>query len=199
MKFALRLEDRQDDRVFVTVCLSPESDAVDVQGVAVELRTRGGEPLGARLMLPIRGELSSHIAFMTELRARDDLPRGSEIRGTAWWAGGQLETVIPTDPGTCLEQYCRGGGVRLDPLDPDDLPVDLHRLERNALVRTFPWMHRFRAPEERPESQILEEQPEDLAADIASCYGLCDEDKAFLAELLAEEDEYDEHDARLIH
>ena len=198
MKFALRLEERQPDRVFVTVCLSPEADAVDVQGVAVELRTRAGEPLGARLMLPVRGQLASPLALKTELRARDVLPHGSEIRGVAWWAGGQVETIIPTDPGTCMEAYCRGGGVRLDPIDPDDLPVDLHRTERAALERAFPWMRGFRAPDERPESQILEEQPADLAADIASCYGLCDEDKAFLEELLAD-DEDDEFDARMIN
>jgi len=198
MQFGLRLDDRREDRVFVTVCLSPEDDVVNVEGVAVELRCRRGQALSCRLMVPIRGPLGQPLKFATELRARRTIPRGARVVGIAWTADGTRETSCPADPGTALEAYARGSSIGLDPMGGRE-PEDLSTAEHRAMVRAFPWMDHFR-PFEEESPGILDEQADDLADDIAGCYGLCDEDKELIRELLSEDgtgDEDDEIDAML--
>lgn len=198
MQLQIHLDERQSDRVFVTVCLSPQSECAQsecttVQGVAVELRSRSGEPLSARLMLPVSGPLPGPLALRTELRARDDLPRGARVHGIVWWAKGQIEVTCPTDPGTTLEAYAYGSSIGLEPSDPSPQPRDLSNTERRRLYLAYPWMARYRAPSHTSdEDHILEEAPSDLASDIADTYDLSDEDRAILEELLAEDD--DGHD-----
>ncbi|TVQ88743.1 MAG: hypothetical protein EA397_16230 [Deltaproteobacteria bacterium] len=191
MNLQLHLDERHDDRVYVTVCLSPETDEASVHGVAVELRSRTGEPLSARLMLPVSGPLPGPLALRTEIRARADLPLGARVHGTVWWDLGQLDATCPTDPGTSLEAYAYGAGIPLGLPNPSRGPHDLTDDERERMYRAFPWMARYCRPDD-PEDQasrIIEEQPEDLARDIADSYGLSDEDRDFLKELLGEEDE----------
>jgi hypothetical protein len=191
MRFQLDLEERHADRVFITVRLDPQASGVHVEGVAIELQARSGEALSARLMLPISGPLPATLTLRTEIRAWADLPRGGRVHGVVWWNGGQLETTCPTDPGTCLESFVRGGGVPLDALDLDDLPRPLTRGEHRALVHTFPWLDGFRLAE-GPEAHILEEADADPAADVADRYDLSEEDRELLRELLAEDDDLDD-------
>lgn len=188
MRFHLDLEDRQRDRVFVTVRLDPDGDQAHVEGVAIELHTRDGDAISARLMLPISGTLPNPLSLRTEIRARGDIPRGARVNGVVWWSGGQLETTCPTDPGTCLERFARGGGRRLPPLDLHDLPRALGAAEHTALVRAFPWMHGFRQVEHQADSHILEEQGDDIARDVADAYDLSDADRELLEELLDDDD-----------
>lgn len=196
MQFQLRLDERRADRVYVTVCLSPEAgDTVTVEGVAVELRCRSGQPLSARLMVPVRGPLSQPLQLGTELRSQDDLPRGARVVGIAWTDCGTRETSVPADPGTAMEAYARGARIGLAPNNPMEPPLDLTTAEHKALVRAFPWMAHFRVAEEYDsEVGVLDEQGDDLADDIADCYGLCDEDKDLLKELLGEDDGLDDHE-----
>lgn len=189
MQLELHLDDRQCDRVYVTVCLTPEGGSAVVHGVAVELRTRQGEPLSARLMLPISGPLPAPLALRTEVRARTDLPRGARLHGVVWSSEGSLESSCPTDPGTTLEAYAYGSPIGLGTPDPLKGPHDLTDDERASLVRAYPWMGRYASPARVEDSQVIEEQPQDLAADIAASYGLSDEDRSFLEELLADDDE----------
>ena len=193
MQFALRLDDRREDRVYVAVCLSPEDDVVNVEGVAVELRCRNGQSLSSRLMVPIRGPLAQPLCLATEIRAREgQIPRSARVFGIAWTEDGPRETSCPADPGTALEAYARGSRIALQS-DLDEDPTDLTTQEHRAMVRAFPWMDHFR-PAEEESPDILDEQAEDLADDIACCYGLCDEDKELIRELLSEDDEDDEDD-----
>lgn len=189
MQFHLTLDERREDRVFVTVCLSPDSDPVSIEELAVELRCPRGNPLGPRLVLPISGPLATSLALRTELRARESLPRGSRVVGTAWTDGGQVEAACPSDPGTALEIFARGGRIALPAADEPVLPEDLTRSEHAAMVRAFPWMDHFRPAEESTDPQILEEQSDDIVEDVAGCYGLCDEDKELLRELLGDDDD----------
>jgi hypothetical protein len=180
------------DRVFVTVCLSPEATAVCVQGVAVELRHPSGDALSARLMLPISGELAGPLALRTELRSRDDIPRGSRVHGTVWYAGGQLDASCPTDPGTSLEAFAYGSPIRLPNANDSQGPTDLSPTERCALLAAYPWMSRYRSPVQDEDDSFIPEQPADLASDIADTYGLSDEDREFLQELLTDEEPLDD-------
>jgi hypothetical protein len=189
VQFRLHLDDREPDRVHVTVCLTPDADAACVQGVAIELRGRNGEALSARLMLPISGELAGPLALRTEVRARAELPLGARVHGMLWSHGGILEASCPTDPGTTLEAYAYGSRIGLDDPVPARIPEDLTDHERSALYAAYPWMARYRSPVRDDAEGFIEEQPADLAEDIAETYGLSDEDKAFLEELLADDEE----------
>lgn len=185
----LHLDERHDDRVFVTVCLSPETDEASVHGVAVELRSRAGEPLSARLMLPVSGPLPGPLALRTELRARGDLPLGARVHGTVWYDSGQLEATCPTDPGTSLEAYAYGVGIPLGEPNPTRGPHDLTDFERERLYQAFPWMGRYQRPSSQEDEQVIEEQPADVARDIADTYGLSEEDRDFLRELMSDDDD----------
>ncbi|MFK7926657.1 MAG: hypothetical protein AB8H79_00600 [Myxococcota bacterium] len=188
MHFHLNLDERREDRVFLTVCLSPDHEPVAIEGVAVELRCAEGNPLGPRLVLPISGPLASALALRTELRSRDMLPRGARAVGIAWTDCGRTEASCPCDPGTALENFARGSRIGLADLDEERMR-DLSTTEHSALVRAFPWMAHFRPDTAAIEGQILDEQPDDIVDDVAGCYGLCDEDKELLRELLGEDDD----------
>lgn len=196
MQFRLRLDERKPDRVHVAVCLAPDDDVVTVEGVAVELRCRAGQPLSARLMVPIRGPLTQSLCLHTEIRSNRDLPRGARVVGMAWTDAGTRETSVPADPGTALEAYARGARIGIAPTDPMEPPLDLTTGEHLALKKAFPWMDGFRSAEEYDEKiSVLDEHSDDLADDVASSYGLCDADKDLLKELLA--DDLDDEDAEL--
>jgi hypothetical protein len=186
MRFSILLEERRNDRVLVSVCLGAD-EVVHVQGVAVELRSRAGEPLSARLMLPVAGVLHAPLCLHTELRAVGDLPRGAQVIGTAWWQQGQVEASCPTDPGTALEDFARGGSVGLTPRDAAAEVADLAPEERRAWMAAFPWLASMRRlpPAEAP--RILDEAPRDVAADHAARHHLSPEDAATLAEILGED------------
>lgn len=192
MKFTLKLHERRDDRVFVTVCLSPDEREVSIEGVAVELRCPNGLALGPRLVLPISGPLSTSLALRTELRARKSIPRGSQVAGIAWTDGGKVEAGCPSDPGTALELFARGARIRLPGAGELPPPTDLDRIEHAAMVRAFPWMAHFRTRDELDSPRILEEQSDDIVEDVADCYNLCDEDKELLRELLGDDDDEDD-------
>jgi hypothetical protein len=186
VKFDLHLDERHADRVHVTVCLTPCDAPTVVQGVAIELRSRSGEPLSARLMLPVSGELPGPLALSTELRAREDIPRGARVHGTLWSARGSWEATCPTDPGTTLEAYAYGSAIGLSG-GLSRGPEDLDDHERACLYAAYPWMRRYRSPAADDAEQVIEEQAADLVDDIAATYGLSDEDRDLLNELLADD------------
>ena len=95
ISLALRLDERRPDRVFVSVILAPRDPDASVGGVSVQMFCRSGQSLGARLLLPIAGQLSQTMRSSVELRTLDALPTGARVVATAWWSGGQLEATCP--------------------------------------------------------------------------------------------------------
>lgn len=187
--FELRLEERRADRVYVAVVLAPASSGpAAIDGVAVQLFQRGGEPLGARLLLPIAGSLTAPMVTTVEVRASGGLvPTGSRVVGTVWNRTGQVEATCPADMWTELETHVRGSR-RVQPRSDGDLRALLPQ-ERARLNACFPWLGRqVEAPFDgviEPEQTALEE---DQALDaLCAEYGLGGEDADFLKELLTED------------
>lgn len=202
MEFRLRLEDRRADRVYVAVCLAPDTQpgaqVESVDGVAVELRGRGGQPLSCRLMVPVAGPIRHPLTLHTEIRAMEDIPRGATVVGTAWTAAGTRECSCPADPGTALEAYAKGAAIHMAPPDHAAGPEDLTTAQHRAMARAFPWMAHFKRPGTLPDDDgILEEHSDDVADNVADRYNLCDEDKELLRELLSDDDADEAGDAEL--
>lgn len=186
--FELRLEERRSDRVYVSVVLAPGDEAVQIDGVAVQLFHRDGEAVSARLLLPISGVLMHPLVTTVELRGPEPLlPAGCRVVGTAWSAECHLETTCPADMWTELESHVRGKRVvvpltraELRPLRPE---------ERASLVTAFPWLGQ---PVVVPFDGVLEPEPVDEPTEeeldaLCAEYGLCGEDADFLKELLTED------------
>jgi hypothetical protein len=187
---AITLKDRLADRVVVSVRVAPVATDPRVDGVAVELRSRTGEVLGARLHLPVAGRLIGPIETQVELRASQPIPRGSQVIAEAWWPGDQVEAACPADPCTHLETFMKGARA-VCPTRADFSPNTLDGRERSALASSFPWIKAFRACcQEAEPSRILDEEPriDDVVADFAEQVGLDEECSDWLRDLLNEED-----------
>jgi hypothetical protein len=171
----LRLEARHPDRVVVSVWMCPTEQAVDVDGVALQLLTDDDEPLGARMLLPIAGRVEQQMRSTVELRSVPEMiPVGCRVLGSAWRGCEQVEVTIPCDPGTAFEAHVRGQtvvssqarGRYLEPLLTE---------EREAIARCYPWVDEPRIP--RTPAGVLEvvdhepevdEMVDDLGLDEAS-------------------------------
>lgn len=184
LKFELRLEDRGGERVLVSALLAPEGPSVRLDGVALQLHTRTGEPLGVRLLLPISGELHQPMLSTVELRC-DAVPTGARVVGIAWLGGEQREATVPTDPFTELEVHMRGRRRIAAFAVADDIDL-LERAERDRIARDFPWVDEPRIPRAIAEIEVVEEESDDVDRMIDEL-GLDDESAEWLGELLREE------------
>lgn len=180
----LRLDERQRDRVVVSVRLEPDDDCRNVDGVALQLCDATGDGLGPRLLLPISGQLSGPTLTQAELRSLRPIPEDSQVVATAWWGQEQIEVSCPSSQGTCLEFHMRGRTRVGLPRNTAVRPVDAQ--ERNTLVRLMPWIAEIRPQAQRSAIEAVE--PEDTAEDFAEEYGLDEENAQWLEELLAEPD-----------
>ncbi len=213
-----RTEERADDspgtaRVFVNVLLAPaqavwadatppESDAdrpsnrpgvtphpVTVDGVAVMLVGPHGEALSHRLLLPIAGTLHQPMVSTVELRAIDEVPKGSRVVGLAWHNCHQWEASCPADPGTHIEAHVRGRTAYQPRKRPPAQASVFEALtcdDRAALASAFPWL----TPCEPKPPKVVEpeldtatnEEIRNFCADL----GLDEEDTDWLEALLDE-------------
>lgn len=187
--FELHLEDRQPDRVIVSVRLAPRRSPMRVDGVAIELFSRKRESLSPRVMLPITGDLVGEIVVRAEIRAHQPpLPAGATIVGTAWWDTDQVRTLCPADPWTELEAHMRGRRCVASRAFADDgWLCTLEPEERRTLAARFPWIDHprdpcpgFEADEPLDALDVVDEISEELGLDEANT--------AWLRELLEEDD-----------
>ncbi|TNE85028.1 MAG: hypothetical protein EP330_26865 [Deltaproteobacteria bacterium] len=188
--FSLDLTARDDDRVHVAVAIMPSEEALELEGVAVQLVTRKGEPLSPRLLLPIAGRLAGTMMMTAELRSIEgEIPMGARVQGTAWGKGYALEASCPADPWTELVAHVRGQpcagkvtrDVRLEPLTGQ---------ERDAIVQRLTWLAEcpWCEPNEPLEAVAREDTEEEDDYDAAvDDLGLDPEDAEFLKDLLSEE------------
>ena len=179
----LHLEDRQADRVWVSVRVAPDGEPRRVDGVALQLCARDGEALGPRLLLPICGCLESPIVTRVELKAAA-IPRDGQVVAIAWWGQEQIEARCPADVGTGLEGHMRGHrqlplATRIDvaPLAPD---------ERAVFVRRMPWVAAPMIPFDPRGIEPLESEP--TSDQICEELGLDGEDAEWLKDLLDEDE-----------
>lgn len=187
LAFELRLEERGKDRVVVSVLLAPQTAALRIDGVALQLFTRVGEAIGSRMLLPISGELAHPMLSTVELKAMD-IPAGSRVMGTAWCGTEQTDASLPTDPFTELEMHMRARRR----ITSDDEDIDIERVEaaeRRKIARDFPWIDEPRLPTATAELTVVEnESADELLDDLVDNLGLDEESSEWLKELL-EEDE----------
>jgi len=188
LSFELRVEERGADRVVVSVLLAPTAAAIQLDGVALQLHSRVGEPLGSRMLLPIAGELRHPMLSTVELRTADALPQGSKVVGTAWAGAEQRESSIPTDPFTELEVHLRARR-RISPIEDERSLRRLDRTERCALAKNYPWVDEPRLPTTPSELAVVDDQETvDAFDDLVEDLGLDDESAAWLKELLDDDD-----------
>ena len=192
--FELQLEERLADRVFVSVVLAPkDGSASAIDGVAVRMLTRSGEPLSPRHLLPIAGTVSQPMVSTVELRARGPIPPGAYVQGQTWSAEREIQARCPCDPGTALGTHMRGR--KLHPLHPERHALTtLTDDERARLVDLFPWLSEPMIP--RSASAVLEVTPnsDELVDEVAEQFDLDPEDAEFLKELLGDDDDFDDED-----
>ena len=181
----LRLDDREDDRVWVSVSLCPEDDVHTVDGVTLQLCTRDGECLGPRLLLPISGQLAGPLVTRAELRSMEPIPRDSRVVAVAWWGHEQIEVSCPSDLGTCMAFHMRGvSGVPL----PEHAAIrDLEPEERDALAQHLPWVREIRVVSEPGLLEPLD--TEESLDEVLDDLGLDEENARWLKELLTEDEE----------
>jgi hypothetical protein len=185
----LRVEERREDRVVVSVLLAPATGPARLDGVALQLHTRTGEPLGAQVLLPIAGALHQPMVSTVELRAGVPIPLGCRVVGTAWHGQDQREAMIPTDPFTELEVHMRARR-RILPSEDSEVLERLLDEDRVRIARDFPWVDEPRIPREpAAELTVVDHQdPEDESYidDIVDDLGLDGESSAWLKDLLQE-------------
>jgi hypothetical protein len=188
LSFELRLEERLEDRVIVSVLLSPCGGPASVDGVAVELFSRDHESLSPRMLLPISGALYGPIAVKVELRSGRPIPAGAVVAGTAWWPTDSQCATVPADPYTELEAHMRGKRAVSCRMTEEEL-VSLDRRERGRLAVLFPWIDRKPLCAKRAAAAIDEPlDVQDAVDDISEELGLDEENTRWLRELLQEED-----------
>jgi len=181
----LHLDDREEDRVWVSVHLYSEEEGHPVDGITLQLCTRDGECLGPRLLLPISGHLSGPLVTRAELRSMEPIPRDSRVVAVAWWGQEQLEVSCPSDLGTCMAFHMRGlTGIPL----PDHAALrDLEPEEREVLARHLPWVREIRTVANAGLLEPLD--TEESLDEVLDDLGLDDENARWLKELLAEDDD----------
>lgn len=189
LRFELRLEERCSDRVVVSVLLAPASAAPRIDGVALQLFTRTGDPLGVRMLLPISGELHQAMLSTVELKVQGGIPTGTRVVCTAWCGTEQREASIPTDPFTELEVHMRARR-RLGPLAGCDALEPLTSHERALIAKDFPWVEEPRVPVAAAELSVVEsEDSTDSVDHLVDDLGLDRDDADWLKDLLKDQDE----------
>lgn len=184
----LELRGATGDRVEVTLRLAPDPEGarVELDGVAAHLESAAGDPLCARMLLPIAGALTGPLALEVELRAdRPPMPEGARIVVGAWRGPEAWSVTAPAHPGVGLPQYVRAVGWSLSEAEDTLLEV-LDAEERQALAIRHPWIEAvIREPDG---SRILEAADEPDVDELQESLGLGAEDAAWLKDLLDEED-----------
>jgi hypothetical protein len=188
LSFELRLEERQPDRVWVSVLLVPRDGALPIDGVAVELFSRQRESLSPRLLLPIAGVLANPMTVKVELRAQTSIPPGAMVVGTAWWGPDTQRVVCPADPWTELEAHVRGKrclGPREERPGQDFMGLD--PTETGRLAGVFPWLEARGTP---PCMEGFGEPLDafDVVDEISEELGLDAENAEWLRQLLKEDE-----------
>jgi hypothetical protein len=180
----IKLQERQNDRVLVSLRLAPGADgSADIDGAALELMAPSGEEVCPRILLPIRGCLTSPVTTTIELRANMTLPPGCRVIATAWLEQEVIQATCPADPFTNLHDHVRGSRIGLpDPLDVElDVPTPQ---EVRALASAMPWTQQaLRAAQP---TTVIEMQPDRDLDDMAQDLGLDEEGAAWLKDLMDE-------------
>ncbi len=190
LDFELRLEERANEQVVVSVALAPLGEPVSVEGVALQWKTAEGEPISARLLLPIAGTVPQPMVSSVVLHAFRPIEPGCRVVATAWAGTSQLESSIPTDPFTELEVHVRARKV----VNPGDTNLELQVLsdtERATLARSYPWVEEPRISRSAGELGVVDSTPttDQVVDEVAEEFELDEESAAWLKDLLAEDDD----------
>jgi hypothetical protein len=180
LSMLLRLHERQPDRVRVAVRMCPKQ-AVQVEGVALELFDGNGEPLSTRLILPISGSVEHAFSTTVELRSHGPIPEGSRVVATAWTESGPLEATCPADPCPDLHDHLQGRGL----ISMYRQGTPLHGLghqERCRLGQVFGWL----APSVPCQPRVLEDHGH-LVDEVCEDLGLDEEQSEWVRGLMAED------------
>ena len=190
LDFQLRVEERGEDRVVVSVLLAPNDPVTQIDGVSLQIHSKTGDPMSARMLLPISGALHQPMRSTLTLHAEGPIPLGCRVVGTAWRGSDQREASIPTDPFTELEVHMRARRRIL----PTEIPEVLERLlpeDRQRIAADFPWIDEPRIPPEVAGALTVvdnEASPEDSLDELADDLGLDEEVSDWLRDLLEEDD-----------
>ena len=187
----LRLQERLPERIFLTVCLQCVGAAVSIEGVTVEWLTQDREHrLAPRLLLPISGTLVGPLVTEVVLRSHTEVPRGSVLVGTAWWASDQVQCVCPADHGTELKNHMRGSAHQLNDPYRQLALRKLTEVDRARLTRHLPWVDTWKLPVQRnPDEEETEEiDTSMLLQEISGEFGLDEDTVEWLSQLFDEED-----------
>ena len=186
LSLRLHIEQRRSDRIFVVVDLGHEGSTVDINGAAVELRSKKGTLLSPRMILPISGLLAGPLSTRVELRAQRPIPQGSTVYGVVFWGGEQTEATIPADPCTDLQAHVTGArnisgytSKTIENLSPE---------EEYNLFQQFPWTVKEEEEDDWSEEDDSDEESiDDLTDEVAKSLGLDEEEASYLRELLTDE------------
>lgn len=181
----LGLEERQPDRVRVAVHLAPSEGTADLDGLALQLVSPAGKPIGTRLLLPIRGVIDQQLTLHSELRVLHELPLGCKVQATAWRDEAQVLACCPADPHQTLHAHLKGRGCcgwkrateRLRSLKIDEI---------QALARAFPWLDELLRA--RASSAVVLDDHSAEIEEVCSDLNLDDECAEWLKALLEEEE-----------
>lgn len=180
----LQLQDRQPDRVFVSVVLEPDASCCWVDEVTVQLLCPLNEELGPRVQLPIRGALEGPITTQVELRSGGLLPNGCSVSAVAWSEAESVTANCPADPSTSLAGHMVGS--RLAMADPEPFTT-LSCTEKARLIAVFPWLKNAMSPCPKSANEPLDADEEPDAHQLAQELGISEADAEWIAELLGEE------------
>lgn len=190
LDFELRLDERANDQVVVSVALAPRNEPVMIDGVALQWSTADGEPVSARMLLPIAGTVAQPMVSTVVLTAFRAIEPGCRVVATAWFGTSQRESSIPTDPFTELEVHVRGQKL-IDTNEGDREPQRLSEAERVRFARTFPWVNDPRLPRVAGKLAVVDSTPttSEVVDEVAEDFELDEESAAWLKELLSEDED----------
>ncbi len=177
----LRLDERQDDRVFVSVTLDPDG-IIQIEGVALELHCRQKHALSPRLLLPVAGQLTGSLTTQVELRAARSIPQGAVVVATVWVGDQQFSAMVPTDPCTGMEGHVRGC-PRVSVVPDDRDLASLSDEQVSALRGAMPWIGQPVIQDDDDDDAIDDAEMDHLCAEL----GLDGECAEWLRDLMAED------------
>ncbi|MBA2321908.1 MAG: hypothetical protein H0V89_12230, partial [Deltaproteobacteria bacterium] len=126
---------------------------MQVDGVAVELFSEGGEPISSRLILPISGCVEQAFSTTVELRSHGPIAAGARVVATVWTESGPLESSCPAEPSPDLHDHLQGRRL-ISMLSQDNPLHGLGHLERCRLGQVFGWL----APSAPCQPKIFEDR-----------------------------------------